>query len=467
MESEFNYEDAKARVSKELTDLVEQIWPEIKKSYEESIVQIAIPENKVKAIYTNCFNIKDDNKRKRFSMLFNLEEECYWHAIDNWPEIRKTLTKEDEKFYATLMIEEAKKRQHEEERFGYMWIVINYDNGNLQNFISEEFLEEVVNRGFWEIANGYFTGGIFSLPLEKYYTLMKYSKYLDFSRLDEFKDKPLVQGQYGWLDYRYIEVFERERKKLSLEDSAWFARPIIESVISWSLSFENPEDNPKEGLKKKLEPYKKYLNIRTIQDLLKEKFQYYIKYINDEDAGSYLGYANILIDYINLSEDEITRFVSASLPKEEFDLERTLIEINFPKKWLNSETMSIIQEKIIKHLDRPPYHWKGKQVIPHLGFLQDVIQREWLDEDIGKERIKKGLENYLTQKHRPGGAPVLELLQVLNPKHVEQKLYREVVHQSITDLVKRKRIEEASAWYKKAEQEGWLDKNKIPIFELS
>ena len=465
----FDYQAAKERVKKELTDLVEQIWLDVQPVFEK--YKWPIPEQpleKARRVSYHLGHIKDEQKRKKFSMLCDLSTDTYWHATDFWPEIRKSLTKEDELFYATLMIEMAK-RGHEQGRLGYVWIVKSYDNGSLREFVSEEMLAEAVNCGFWEIANEYFTDGGASLPRDYYNTLMNYSDILDLSsKVNQFKQKPLKANSLkGWPDERYIACFERARQKLTAEDGAWLARPIIEQIIDQTLSWYDPKPNPDKLLEIRLETYKEYLNTKVIQDLLNEEVRKYIKYCdNANEAYHWLFCAKILKPYLTLSESEFKELVSSSLPKESYGLERILVDINFPKEWLTEEVLAYIRDKIIKYFNELPI-WKPKEIIPDMIFLQDALQTGWLDEKLGRERIKSGLETYLKQKRRPSGATVVGLLGSLKPELVEQELYRAVVHQGITDLVKRNRLKEASIWYRKAEREGWLDKSKIPQFELT
>jgi hypothetical protein len=458
---DFDYDSAKDRISNEFANLAEEVWPDIEKAYKKN--KRRIPEDKIEAIKWKKGYIEDFHKKNMFSMLNELDIESYWHATDFWNEIRKNLTEEDEIFYANLMIEQAK-RGHEEERLGYAWIVKNHDNGNLREFIPESLLEEAVNIGFWEIANQYFTGRGFRIPHKYYDTLMKYSEHLDLSRVDEFKTKPLIPDG-DWIDSRYLAAFEEARKKLDKESGAWLAKPIIEQLILYSLSSFEPKPNKEELLAKETDSYREYFNTEPVQELFKERVEYHTKYLGGDDSFDFLKNIKILIKYLDLDESEIIELVSSSLPKDGYGLERTLVDIDFPKNLLNSETISHIKNRIIEYIDEKASK-ERKELIPHLYFLQDSIQKDWFDEKDGKDRIKNKLDNYLAQKRRPAGGKVSSLLNTLKPKLVDQELYRRVVHQGITDLVKRNRIEEASTWYREAEEDDWLEKSQVPDFEL-
>lgn len=461
----FDYESAKARVLAELTELTEELLLDVGPIYEKH--HWRVPEDKPWAIYHNSLRVKDKQKRLKFLMLYELSINCYWHADDNFPEIRKNLTKEDEIFYANLMVEQAK-RGHEKGRLGYAWIVKSYDNENLRDFISEDLLKEAINIGFWEIANEYFTDTTVSVPTEYYDTLMKYSEHLDLTRFNEFKTKPLVERAHCMPDAKYIAAFERARKKLDGESGGWLARPILDKIISWAFSLHPPRNNPEADLIRESENYKEYFSTKIIQELLKENVKLFIDCIGGDDSYFYLQFTKILAKHLNLTKPELVEFISSNLPIDEARIEGALVDINFPKDWLNPATLSRIKNKIKKSLDEPPPSWKRevKEIIPNLGFLQKTIRKSWLSKRYGKRRIKNKLEAYLNQKRRPAGASVVSLLNILQSDLVEQELYREAVHRGIADLVKRNRIKEASTWYRKAEKEGWLDKSKIPEFEL-
>lgn len=456
---EFNYEAAKARVRGELTSLSDELWPDVEPTYQQ--YHWRVPKDKAEAIKSSLGRINDQNKKHMFGMLFELSMNCYWHADDHWSEIRPTLPKEDETFYATLMIEEAKRDG--EERIGYSWIVEDYDNGKLKEHISEDLLREAVNRGFWGIVNFYFTGFHFTPPLERYYGLMKHKELLDLSRVEEFKGKPLT-NDCEWVDADYIECFERAREKLDLESSAWLARPIIDAIISYVLSWDYQGGNQDYGLTKELDPYKEYFGTALIQDLFKDKLKSQIGSIGGDERRESLSYAKILAEYLEISKSEFVKFVSSSLPKGEYRLELDLLEVDFPQDWLDANTLAEMKSKLIDFVEDKTQ--KAKGIIPHLSFMQNTVKRGWMDKEYAKKKITDGIKNYLATKRAGSANPVADLANTLNQDFVGKQLYRDAMHRTITDLVKRGKIEKASDLYMKAEKEGWLDKSKIPEFKV-
>ena len=266
----FDYEAAKQRINGELSDFVDKYWNKLSADYrkrKEAMVSDETDEkmleDKISGLHSHSDVLGDD--RKKFCMLYEFTHNCFWHATDNFQDLKKILPTEDMQFYATFAIEMAERTQGKQ---SYAWIVEECDNGNLKEFVSEELLKEAVNKGFWEIANSCFTSKN-NVP-ERYTILMKYSHLLDLSTAHEFKTKPLT-CEGGWIDEHYIEAFERAKQKISAEDAAWLARPLIEQIINYVLSWESPKPNPKKQLESRLKGYGEYLGTNIIQKLFKEE----------------------------------------------------------------------------------------------------------------------------------------------------------------------------------------------------
>lgn len=454
----FEYSSAQARVSTELKELTEQLWPEIQPVYEE--YNMRPPGDKVSAIYNDNRNIKNNLQRMKFLMLYELSHGSYWHATDFWPDLRANLDQEDATFYATFMVEQAK-RSHEKEAFSYIWIVRNYDNGNLKDVVSEDLLKEAANIGFWDFANQFFNRERWSLGLSEdsynyYTTLMKYRHLIDLSRLNEFKQGPLraMSGnERFWPDEEYKEMFEKARKRIPHEEAAWLARPFIEQAINCNLSFIDPEQDPGESLARELEPYEEYVDNDTIQGLLKEEFKEFIEqFSNSEEGPHWLTCSRILRPYLKLTNQEFIDFTSSIVSKDDILTGIDFVESNFPAEWLSSETLSLIQKNIIATLEKPLYASKReKEIFPNLAFIQRAIKTGFLDKQIGGEKIQSGLKRYLERKRRPGGKDVDFFLKTIDPYVIDPELYKEVLQKGIEDLTKRRRINEARYWSQKIE----------------
>jgi len=405
-----------------------------------------------------------------FSMLNELRLNCFWHADDDWSELREILPEESQKFYANFMIELAKNQDKIKKlTFGHGWIVEAFHEGPLSDFIDEDLLIEAVNKGFWEIANDYFVANSHNTTIpDRYDTIMEYSDKLDLSRVNEFK-KELLGDTSGWIDDKYLSCFERARDKLSIEDGAWLVRPIIERHIGWTLAWDDPEEEPEKSLEKEIKPYKEYIDTSLIQNLIKDEIKTYVADMNDVDidiAEHNLLCINILSKYWNVPEQEFKDLINANFPLDGYQIEDTVIELDFPRDWLNQEILSKVQDNIIAYFDMT-LDKKTEGLIYRLHNIQRAIRNGFLDEKIAREKIASKLEVYLALKRRPGGAVVETTLGCLDSKYVDTKLYRSFVHQGISDLVMRNRIDAASKWYRMAQKEGWLDKTKVQKFKLS
>jgi hypothetical protein len=455
----FDYDAAKARVSKELVVLSEELWADIKPHYEE--FHMAVPENKYTGVYYNSDLVKDEVKRSRFFMLYNLNFNAFHSADVYWSEILTALSDEEQAFYANLMIEEAKRSV---DKLGYSWIVKVYDNGSLKNYIPEDLLRESVNMGFWEILNTYFTGSVTNPAKERYEILMKYKDILDLTRVEEFKGKKLssIWGWVYWADEAYIKCFERDRSGLSVETGAWLARPIIDSIIYSALSSEETIENEEGALEKGLQLYKEYLGTAIIQELFIEEFKSDIRSMDCEEAYMHLSHAEIVSKYLKVSKSEFVELVSSNLPLNGSNLHLRLMDNDFPKDWIDEKTLSEIKSQFIAEIEDS----RSGEIIPNLYLMQRAARGGWVDDAYARKRIENRLKGYLDLKRTPAGNLVKNLVNNLDPEFVEERLYRDVVHRAIKDLVKRKKIENASELYLKAEKEGWLDKSKIPKFEL-
>ena len=460
----FDLEAAKARVSRELEDIIAAVWPDIEEGikgdgFDEHLLK---HKDKAHAVYYKQSHIKDRQKQMMFSMLNELMHDCFWHADDYWPELKDILPKESQKFYANFMLELAKDQNKVKERtFGYGWIVEAFHEGPLAEFIDEELLTEAVNRGFWEAANDQFRDDCLTVP-RRYETIVKYLDKLDLSRVNEFKQEPLGD-ESGWLSQEYLDCFERARNKLSIEDGAWLARPIIQRYISCTLSWEEPEGDPKRALEKEIKPYKEYIDTALIQELIKKKIKENVELIG-EDAYHYPMCVEILSKYWKGTKEEFKNIINENLPIDDSRIERDILDATIPIEWLNEDILSKIQDNFIDYFEMEPDK-KTDALICDLGLIQRAMRFGFLDKDIAKEKIESKIEEYLAMKRRPGGAIVANTLEVLDPKYIDTGLYRRFVHQGISDLVKRNKIDEASLWYSKAEHEGWLDKTKVPNFK--
>jgi len=464
----FDLEGAKTRVKKELAVIIEQNWeklPEhVRMVYGEKCSDEDVLERKIVGMY-GSEGVLGESKHK-FSMLYELSRDTYWHAFDHFSDLKPSLSKEDIEFYVTLAIEQAKRC---DKKLGYAWIVREHDTGLIAEFVSPELLKESVNGGFWDFANKYFTEdttpGILA-PWDYFHIIMGHSDLLDFTKFKEFRGKPL-NNESRWVDEKYMAAFERAKPNLSVEDAAWLVTPIIWGIVNKATAWEDGVDDPEKYLQKKLPPYKEYINTQAIQELLKTTMKDCIKCLGGDQTYHNMCGVEVLKPYVQISDDDFKELVSANLPREEEtggledSLEEDLVRHDFSKEWLTQKALSEIEDAIKKNLDS-----EGSGRTPYIGLLQDSVNGGWLDEKYGREMLKKSIENYISLKKRPAGQVAEDFLRSVDPKLVEQRLYRQMIHQGISDLVKRNRVITATEWYQKARVGGWLNKNKIPKFEL-
>lgn len=320
MMDDVTYETGMERVKKELEEMIGKYWPDFLKSkayvkgssYEK-------PREKINALYGGIGSpLEDGADKAKFNVLAELVHGKFWHAIETWSDLKGSLPKEERKFYAELILEKAKRAQlitdspYPGEVYANCWIVEAHDYSDIKEFIDEKLLKEAVNKGFWEIANNDFTDkfnanqgqGLVSLELgmfgnSRYSILMVHSELLDLSRIDEFYTKPLVAG--NWVGSKYVDAFKRAEPKISIENAAKLARPIIQHEVQTTLSPDSylPREERIEAV---LFTYKRFLGTKQIQDVLTGEAMEnlkLVKYPLAESRGFYVQNVNILLKYID------------------------------------------------------------------------------------------------------------------------------------------------------------------------
>ena len=448
---------AKKRISQELSDLVDELWPKTEKISPKTGDITSDAEH----LYHLESRISDRQKRNALFMLYELNRGCYWHAVTNWPSLSAEMEETDQKFYAELMIEQARK----DEKFGMVWVVQQYDNQNLRKFISQDVLVKAVNKGFWEIANNFFGGQSTNLPQEFLEAISKHSDLLDLTQFKELRTKPLRFSEaIGWPDKDYKKAFERAKPKSSLEDQAWLACPLIDQEIIW-VNNDTSSGTYREKLRRKLKPYQQYLNTSVIQGIFQEHFTLCIKEIDGEEPESALSDARTILEYLVIGKTKdrlaLKKLVSDNLPR---GIEEYLVDIDFPRDWLTDDCLTRLRKEMIDYAQKSAYRTsrETEEIVLHLKFLQKATEGHWIDPKTTRHLIENGLDAYLKTKARPKGPEVELLITTLDKQYVETSLYRTVYHQAISDLVLRRKPETARRLYKKAEQDGWLDKSRVP-----
>ncbi|VVB59381.1 Uncharacterised protein [uncultured archaeon] len=448
---DFNYVEAQKRVSDELNVLADELWEKVEQVYSDE-THFRPSANHIEAVKMALYLLGtnesvqeqgveiDSNTRKKFSMLYELSTNGYWNAVKAWSQIEPSLN-DDAEFYAKLMIEQAK-RESRQRKSDYVWIVEQYDNGILKNFINDELLNESVNAGFWELAGNYLTCEMMAIPRNQYDTIMKYPEHLDLSRVNEFRTKPLLaNGNYGeWIDKRYVDAFKKARKKgaLGLESEAFLARPIIE--LAFDIAFGIEAEDSEAFLKDALKPYGKYLETKIIRSLLKDEIKKRVIAVSEgsdwDQEVCLLEHAEILAEYLRLPKKRVRMFISSILLNEEELRVSGFIKDNFPKDWITPKARSRIKDAAEIYYDGLARLYASQEIIPALGILQKAMKKDFFDVEKGKKIIAKGLEEYLETKRHTASSEVKNLIGTLKPEFVPDDLYKAVRAKVDKDLSK-------------------------------
>ncbi len=455
----FVYKEAMQQVSDELERLADEFWPQAIPAYKEFRGGI-IPEDKALAVRDALYlgqEIKGKDFQK-FQMLHELKDNRYWGSIQYWPDIKESLREDEEALYASVMIEQAKKGypKGQKESTDYFWIVKQYDEGTLKKFISDELLEQAVNFGFWEFANNYFFQESRTFNDEEYNILLKYSEFLDLSRMNEFVENAEDLREQKRLNFcvtcEYLEAFERIKDKVDLELGTWLAWPIMDCIVSEALSWKDPKDAPDEFLEKNLAKYNEYRKTNLFQELIQQNIKYSINGFDMDDSWS-VNNIEILKNYFSGSDEEFNELVSGQLDKTEV---KGIIRY-FPKKYLTEEALLTIKENIKKTIKLPD----SSAIIPNLGFMQQAANEGFLDIGLAKEKITGELTSYLTN-NRVSSSKVEKLVNTLNKDFVPEQLYIEVLHHSIGLLLKSKKTtSKAEELHNQGKKEGWLNEEQL------
>jgi hypothetical protein len=286
----FPYDESIAKVRTEVLETTERIWPDFLKVAGFTPRDADSAEKMARQIHFNTTEkspFANPAEQNRFDTLYEIAYGTFWHAMDVWPEFRKSLTEDETKFYAGIIVESARRAHLVKDSnfpgycYGSCWIVEHYDNSTLREFIDEKLLKESVNRGFWEMANEGFINAyrpIIHISLSSperqkpdlYWFVNKYMEHLDLTRIDEFYKEPIMGGL--WMTDSYIKAVERAVPKLEIETAGKLVSPIIQRVFQNVLGHEESDFNNYETeaakIAKEVLPYKAYINTKAVQHML-------------------------------------------------------------------------------------------------------------------------------------------------------------------------------------------------------
>jgi hypothetical protein len=437
-----DYEGSMKRIIDERINLAGQLWPDFMHFYKGSA---PVSEEQIinTIIYNTGLESSEKNKRKLI-MLDDLYNEKYWHLTDLWPGVVQDMPEGDISFYASLAIEQAR-RSSQNGELGYFWIALE-GMGKLRSFVDGALMDEAVNAGFWEFANKYLTDSGVNPPWQRYEALMEQSRLLDLTRFSEFKKEPLRAYRNGlWPEEKYIECFERARARLSSEDAAWLACPIIENLIYFAFDSDETNDSRK-FLEDELQVYRDYIDTQIIQDLFAEKIKLNIECIDGEFYYDHIYAASVLKEYLRLTDNEFKELASSSL----YASVTRIVNSDIPREWLTDKKLAEIESEIKDYVNRC---WgTEKEIVPNLQFMQTAVQNGLLDRDFAITEIRKSLEKYVRQK-RVAAASKTQCIKYLDKSLVDPLLYKAVIKKQKEGELKRKEAKDArdAEWRRKLE----------------
>ncbi|MGD0728473.1 MAG: hypothetical protein ABR981_00135 [Candidatus Micrarchaeaceae archaeon] len=436
MADKFDYDSAMAVAQTQFEKTVDNIWPfAVKALGDKNTEKYKTAKDKSERVYLLDIEGVTKNDHSRLVMLYELNHGRFWRAIPAWKAI-SDFSWDDKVLYANIILEKAKtahkikkESQYPGDSFGHVIIVENYNNGVLRDFISDDLLKEAAGRGFWEVANEYFTNSLVNnLQMiggarERYLTIMEHHELIDLTHVDELYENPLLGGY--WITDKYIKAFERSKSKLSEESAAKLVRPIIEKVFIDAF-YVDPDgtaktDNPAKFIAENLLPYEEYMKTEAVQLMLKERLKIHAKDYHTSGIVT-------VLHYIEASEAEKAEIVSAALPKIYPHDAKKLIDYKFPGSLLNNGKKEEVENAIMAFLQEQSRSPLGccagamEEVIKPVWFAQRAMKYGLLDREKGSKFIGVKVTNYLNaSSHTIKFTIAWE--NTLDPGYVNHELY--------------------------------------------
>ncbi len=455
----FDYASAMKRVSNELDSLVAELWPDFEQAYGK-VYSYQPPkprsqDDKVQAMRCSPQFVSDKIGFKKLSMLQELRQGCYYHANDNFSELVPKLGK-DADFYARLMIEQAKREPGR--KFGWAWMIRENKAERLANAVYPGLLKAATRIGFWWLANEYLASE--SNPPDEFYNSLMEQPTLDLATIAQLDKKPVMRAKRGiWPDFAYIRAVERARlKPIPQEDKALLVRPIVERIIHDAFGDESGVEDTGNYLARELKPYQEFLEMPTIQGLLRAlaigKLETACSW--DTERWRPIGDITELRPYLRIGDAGFVKLVSTKVEATEIDDPKSFVS-EFPGEWLTSEARAVVTSQLETSLDDPQTFRNSTEIFPAMAYINSAYRRGYLERDNVNSRMQAGLGAYLTRRAAPSGQAVAFLLNSLDRSIVEKELYQKVVRKGIADLKTRKKEKEAEKWKARAKEEGWLE----------
>lgn len=383
---------------------------------------------------------------RKLQMLRELKRQCFWHALDHWPDLAPHLNSEEQTFYRTLTVEQAKRGQESDGKLGHLCILEIYRTGILDGIVGEEDLPAIVGQAFREVAIEYFTDAEHSASSmhSTFDEIMaEFGHLLDLATLTPFREKPLW-GKRSWVMQWYLDALSRVESKLTIDEYAWWLRPVVDHDILYYLNCQEYVDEERvQKFHKDMADHERCLASEAIQGLLKVCIAGHFKELAFRDTGfDHRNAIEALRQYLTMSDEEKQAFFSSCLPRADQKLGSVMVEISFQREWLSLQGLGYVKQNLIAFFAVrsriPPY-----PIVPHLGLMQEAVLQGWIEKDVTEPFIAPALTAYLGDNRRPAIAILTGLFNVLKAEFVEPALYRRVLERGISDLIHYKRLEEA------------------------
>jgi hypothetical protein len=459
------YEKSMERVRNALAELVNENWTGFRELRDGMYGRHVEVPSEGKGVNEKASSMLLDNRyipnsqvRGKMSTLLAISEERFYHGTDFWDEFAPAIPADERLFYASMLIHQAKTRPAKE--FGHSWIVRQYDNGKLKEYISQDTLAESVNKGFWELANEYFTYCDYTIlgpnvPWGIYTTLMEYSKHMDLTRFKELWDRPL-HDRTGWPDRAYLKAYEHAKLSglLKAKELGFLASPIIEKIFNTAFDPMRTDVEPTSYLKRNLKNYPEAVNTPTVQLMLKEMFSHRIKALGSDESN--LFYAMLIEGYLRMDEGAKRRLASSSLNMRDGELANDLVSSKFPVSWLTDEAKSSVQSRIAKAIDETYSKISFKSLIEHISYINESMKLKLLDERIGDEKLARAVTFYIESKRRPGGDVAQEMYSLPRLEGISPDLDIRMRDSALGDMLLRR----VSTDVAECRNENWVQRGR-------
>ncbi len=371
--TDLDYDATFAKMRSEYEELVERLWKEemakdsVFSRYEERFVsageQKRSIDEKGSLLEQTESALEHPELRMYNALLVHLG---FWHALDNWHEMRDIFGEERMREIEKMVVETAHrvsispKFHAPGDCHPFFTLLEYYSEGAISDITDDRLLSEIVTRGFWDIVYYEYKAGYYVKTMNDLSPL--FGKYLDLSRINEFYKGKIDRE---WVTEGYMRAFDKAEATLKEEDAAKLAAPIIGHLV-WDETDRNAEpwahyyneDQYKRtidfrGRQLAKTRYGPYIHYPDTQEMLRETAATQLKLALDDNVEvPYTVGIRELLEFIDWNSDaEKREFLNSHIgePGSQRDAE-LLVGGDFPAELLSGERLAKI-EKLLKDSD--------------------------------------------------------------------------------------------------------------------